>query len=497
MPGVEERGRPAGFTVVAWARFALPKLLCGLLTFSAHAELPQTVAQALRQAGIPESSVAIEVDDLDAARPLLQHGSERSLNPASLMKLVTTLAVLDYFGPAHTFTTHVLLDGALKDGILDGRLILRGGGDPALTLERFWLLLREIRARGVREIHGEVVLDDGDYQIDPADPAAFDAAPLRPYNAQPAALLVNFNSVTLRLGRDAGAVHAAIDPPLDAPLLVNGLSPRDGPCMDVREQMRLEAGRLILDGGYAESCGDRAIALNLLAPAATTAAWFRQLWGEQGGKLVGNVVSGATPVTARPLLAFESQPVALLVRDTNKFSNNVMARMLFLNLGAARFGAPATWDKGVRAVRSWLVERDLLCEPLELENGAGLSRSERITAHALSRLLRWATRQPLWFDFAASLPAVGQEGTQRHRLRDTATTGRAWLKSGSLKGARNLAGYVLTANGGRRVVVFLINHERAEAGSRAQDALLEWAAETQGAPRPKAQPENADEKNMQ
>jgi len=449
---------------------------------SVHADLPPAVAQALHQAGIPDSHVAIVVHDLDSPEPLLLHGGARSLNPASVMKLVTTLATLDSFGPAHTFKTRVLLDGTLKDGVLDGRLILQGGGDPSLTVERFWLLLREIRARGVREIRGEVVLDSRYYQLDPIDPAAFDQAPLRPYNAPPAALLVNFNTVSLRLSSNDTGIHARIDPPLVAPALANQMIPGDGPCNSQREPMALADDTLTLSGRYPTACGDQAIAINLLPPEATTAAWFRRLWSELGGRLAGDVVSGKVgdpvPPTAKTLLEFDSQPVSQLVRDTNKFSNNVMAKMLLLNLGAARYGAPATWDKGISALRAWLAEHDLDCGKLVLENGAGLSRIERISAASLAKLLRWATLQPAWFEFAASLPAVGLEGTQKNRLNDSAAQGQAWLKSGSLNGVRNLAGYARTPNGRRRVVVFLINHRNAGAAGRAQDALVEWATDT-------------------
>lgn len=492
-------------------------LVAALFFFSvarAQAALPPTVAQALKQAGIPDSNVAIVVHDLDSPDPILMHGGARSLNPASVMKLVTTLATLDSFGPAHTFKTRVLLDGTLKDGILDGRLVLQGGGDPSLTVERFWLLLREIRARGVREIHGDVVLDGGYYQLDPIDPADFDQAPLRPYNAPPAALLVNFNTVSLRLAGNGAKVAASFDPPLETPTLVNQLTPGDGTCNGLRELVAPaslpagvnDAGRdagatgalrrcpsgadcgsgaysgpeILLAGRYPTACGDQSISLNLLPPDATTAVWFKQLWNELGGRISGKVVNGQIPGTALPLLEFDSQPVSQLVRDTNKFSNNVMAKMLLLNLGAARFGAPATWDKGERALRAWLAERDLECSKLVLENGAGLSRIERISAASLARLLRWATLQPAWFEFAASLPAVGLEGTQKNRLNDSAALGQAWLKSGSLNGVRNLAGYARTPNGRRRVIVFLINHRNAGAAGRAQDALVEWATETSG-----------------
>ncbi len=446
------------------------------LAISARAELPADVSLALQQAGIPDSQVAAVLHDLDDDEPILLHRPQQAMNPASVMKLVTTLAALDTLGPAHTFKTRVLLDGPLRDGVLEGNLILQGGGDPALTLERIWLLLRELRERGVREVRGDLILDGSHYALGPQDPAAFDQAPLYPYNAPVAALLLNFNAVYLRLNSDGTTVNARLDPVSAVPVLDNQLQATHGPCRITREQMLHSDSQLTLQGHYAAACGERTIALNLLAPEPTAAAWFRQLWANLGGRLHGTVRIADTPEEAQLLLEFESLPLAQLVRDTNKYSNNVIAKMLLLNLGAARYGAPATWDKGRRAIQSWLEERHLECGQLVLENGSGLSRDERMTAQFMARLLRWASRQPAWFEFAASLPAVGLEGTQRNRLTQSATRGQAWLKSGSLQGVRNLAGYVRTPEGRRRVVVFLINHERAEAGKLAQDALIEWAS---------------------
>lgn len=449
---------------------------------SANAELPASIAQALQQAGIPESNVGVVVRDMDGT-PLLLHGEARAFNPASVMKLVTTLAALDSLGPAHTFKTLVWLDGDLKDGVLTGNLVLQGGGDPGLTPERLWLLLRELRQRGIRDIRGDILLDNGYYAIEPQDPGAFDQAPLRPYNAQPAALLVSFNTLNLRVCARPDQVLARLDPQPDRLSVDNRLQPTDEPCNDWGEQLsaRLEEESLVLEGRLSTQCGERTLALNLSPPAANMAAWLRAIWRELGGVHTGQIREGQPGPQAGLLMAFDSPPLSLLVRDVNKYSNNVMAKMLFLNLGAARFGAPATWDKGERAVRAWLEEKGLALPKLVLENGSGLSRLARISAADLAGLLAWAARQPAFFEFAASLPAVGMEGTQKNRFnghngqgRDL--SGQAWLKSGSLNGARNLAGYVLAPDGTRRVMVFLINHPNADRAMRAQEALLEWVA---------------------
>jgi len=460
-----------------WAFSVLLALLPGV----AGAELPAAVAQALKQAAIPESQVGIWVQDVGDPVPLLAHGEKTAFNPASVMKLVTTLAALDSLGPAHTFKTRVLVDGSLTEGVLQGNLILQGGGDPALTLERFWLLLREVRARGIREIRGDVVLDTRYYQLDPIDPAAFDQAPLRVYNAAPSALLVNFNALNLRLGGAANGVSARLDPaPADA-LLVNQLQSTDAPCNGWREKLtpQTDNGSLILTGAYPSACGEQSLPINLLSPEATAATVFSALWKELGGlhraspDFAGKVRTGAPETSARLLLEFESPPLVQLVRDINKNSNNVMAKMLFLNLGAARHEPPATWEKSVRAVRAWAAEHGIEMPELVLENGSGLSRIERISAASLAQLLRYAASRPAYYEFAASLPAIGLEGTQKGRMNGSA--GLAWLKSGTLNGSRNMAGYVLGPDGRRRILVMLINHANAAAGAKAQTALLEWA----------------------
>lgn len=464
-------------------RLALPGLLALLAGRPALAELPSSIAQALKQAGIPDSHVGIMVREIGNATPLLSHGENRSFNPASVMKLVTTLAALDTLGPAHTFKTRVWLEGEIKEGVLTGNLILQGGGDPALTQERFWLLLREIRARGIREIIGDVILDNSFYELEPVDTAAFDQAPLRPYNAPAAALLANFNTLNLRLTPVGNGILARIDAE-DALPLSNRLTLSDAACNGWREQLAasMDEGRLVLSGRYPNACGEQIHPLNLLSPEATVAVLFRTYWKEIGGLHAGGIRPCTPGPTARLLLEFDSQPLSSLVRDVNKFSNNVMAKMLFLNIGAARYGAPANWDKGMRAIQDWLAEKDLVSSEIVLENGSGLSRIERISAASLARLLTYAASRPAYYEFAASLPAIGLEGTQKNRLSGSPLTGRAWLKTGSLNGARNLAGYVLGPDGRRRVMVMLINHGNAGAAGKVQDALLEWAVSIPGSP---------------
>jgi serine-type D-Ala-D-Ala carboxypeptidase/endopeptidase (penicillin-binding protein 4) len=448
----------------------------------AAAALPQPVARALASGGIPESSVAVYVHEIGAARPVLAHGAERSLNPASSMKLVTTFAALDLLGPAHVWETEVYATGPMKGDVLHGDLVIRGSGDPKLTLESFWMLLRGLRARGVREIQGDLVLDRTLFAAADFDPAAFDGEPTRPYNTGPDALLVNYKAVTIHLVPEVEGrtVRVIADPLVPQLQVVNHLSLTDTPCGDWVSRLKLDvegtndAAQLTFAGTYSSDCGERSRSFSLLGHREYVAGLFIQLWRDLGGTLGGSVRDGETPPHARLVLVHRSPTLAEVVRDVNKFSNNVMSRQLFLTLAAARGGAPATLARASAVVHEWLKTRGLAIPELVIENGSGLSRVERISARSLGELLIEAFRSPVMPELVASLPLAAADGTMRKRLKTADVAGQAHIKTGSLVGVRSIAGYVLDGRGRRVVVVFIVNHPNAGASQAAQDALLRW-----------------------
>ena len=456
----------------AW--LLLAALPCALLA----AELPAAVAGAFKEAGIAAGNVAIVVQSVEAGEPLLRHNDQQPMNPASAMKLVTTYAALELLGPAFTWRTEVLADTQPADGRLKGNLYLKGSGDPRLGLEQFWLLLRQLRARGLRDIAGDVVLDRGAFAVPPHDPGEFDNEPLRPYNAGPDALLVNLDSVTLTLHPEAErkAVAVIAETPSQGLRIDNRLKLSGEPCGDWREKFRVgvDAATITLRGEFPAACGDKALNLSPWPADVHVERLFRALWHELGGTLRGVVRAGATPEAAHFLAAQTSPSLGEIVREINKFSNNVMARQLFLSLAAER---PATPEGARRRIAEWLAGKGLAMPGLVLDNGSGLSRSERITADGLSRLLLAAWKSPAMPELMSSLPLAGADGTLKKRLGDGAAAGRAHLKTGYLAGVRALAGYVLDLGGRRWVVVCLINDANAVAGKHAMDELTRWVAE--------------------
>ena len=444
--------------------------------------LPQPVRQALAQSGIPESAVAIYVQDVAQTEPLVTLNVDTAFNPASTIKLLTTYAALDLLGPAFAWSTEVLTTGRLEGDVLSGDLVLRGNGDPKLTLEAFWLLLRQVRARGIREIRGDLVLDRTAFAPDDGDPSRFDNEPTRPYNTPPDALLVNFRAIRVSFVPDPErrTVNVLVEPALPQVQVLSNLVLDNEPCGDWLARMKVtatgtgNAARLLLSGAYSTQCGERTRNYSVLNHSQYVLGLFQLLWRELGGTFNGGVRDGAPPPGAKLLFALPSPPLAELVRDLIKYSNNVMARQLFLTLGAAVMGAPADADKAARAVRQWAAQKKLALPELVLENGSGLSRIERITARGMGQLLLSAWRSPVMSELMSSLPLVAVDGTMKRRLANSELAGQAHIKTGSLTNVRAIAGYVLDARGRTVIVVCLVNHPRALAAQPVQDALLAW-----------------------
>ena len=442
------------------------------------ADLPAPVADALKRAKIPESALALHVQDVTQSAPVLALNEQRAMNPASVMKLVTTFAALEVLGPAYQWKTEIFTNGALKGERLNGDLIFKGYGDPKISLEAFWLILRDLRQKGLREIHGNIMLDRSYFDLPKEDPSAFDNEPHKPYNAAPDALLVNFRAHRVRFlpELDGKAPRIVLDPEINGARIVNQVRSGAGGCGEWRDKVRFQINppTYTFSGSFASACDERALHLVLQDNNTYFGVLFKQLWEQMGGVWKGSVVEGVVPDTARRIGKHDSPALAEVIRDINKFSNNVMARQLFLTLGAEVRGIPATPMKSAAAINDWLGVRGQRFLELVLDNGSGLSRTERISAQHLAWLLRAAYQSNVFAELESSLPIVAMDGTMKKRLTLGNVSGHAHIKTGSLKEVRAIAGYVFDAQGRRMAVVCLINHPNAELARPVQDALLEW-----------------------
>ena len=441
--------------------------------------LPAEVARALHRADIPLDAVAVIVQPVHTSKPVIAHRADQALNPASVMKVLTSAVALEKLGPAFTWQTRIWAVGEIRQRTLYGDLIIQGEGDPTLTLERLWLLQREIKARGIDTIQGNLILDTRHFELPTLDAGALDGEPLAVYNALPGALLANYNATTVRLSVSEDRVLITPDLDLRGLTLISQLVVDDMPCGEWKDRLApisfdIVRNELRFEGRYARDCGEKILNLNVYDPARHFDATFRALWKQSGGELSGYTQRGSAPDDRAALFSFTSLPLAEALRSLNKYSNNVMARNLYLTLGAAHGGATATLEKSRMAIDAWLAEKKIGAPELVLENGAGLSRIERISARSLVRILHTAYASPYFSEFESALPIVAVDGTLKRRFVDTPVAGRAHLKSGTLQDVRALAGYVLNRSGQRMIVVMMVNHAHAERADEAQRALLIW-----------------------
>jgi len=476
--------RRAALATALLLAFAVPPAPAATATSTAIAakptetrSLPRTVEAALARGGVPRDAMVAWVQEVDAARPRLAWQSDKPVNPASLMKLVTTFAGLELLGPAYTWSTPVWLNGTIADGVLTGNLVIKGNGDPKLVLERMWLLMRRVQQAGVREIRGDIVLDRSAFVPGELNPADFDGEPLRPYNAGADALLLNYRAVLLTFTPEPGRGVAtiAVDPPL-AGVRVDATVPLvSGPCDDWRGTLKAEfadPAKMHLAGAFQVACGEKVWPIAYADPRTYNERALAGLWAELGGKLTGVVRDGAAPALT-PSFELRSPTLAEVVRDINKLSNNVMAQQLFLTLAATQRGA-GTPEAAREVVGQWLKGRvGAAASGAVITNGSGLTRDSRLTATILGRLLQSAWSSAVMPELMSSLPVAGIDGTLR---RSKGLPGRAHLKTGSLRDVVGVAGYVLADSGRRYAVVAIVNHPNANAARPALEAITEWAA---------------------
>lgn len=446
--------------------------------------LPPVVASALRAQGIPDSALSIYAENVETGEVLLSHRADAPRQPASTIKALTTFVALDVLGPAYTWQTRAYANGTLSNGVLNGDLVLVGGGDPYMTAERWWSFVAELRQTGLKTITGDVIIDRSYFAALNEDRAAFDGAPEKSYNVIPDALMVNFQTSRFSFtgGIEAGKPALVIEP-RPANLQVNNSVRLGGRnCRRAFQGLRFgspegsSANSISLSGSAAVGCGRVTVARAIMTAPEYAFGTFKTFFEQQGGTLNGKLRLDKLPPQARLLSTFDSLTMAEVIRLVNKYSNNIMARTLLLTLGAEKFGAPATLEKGQRAINEWLAQRQIDPTTFVVDNGSGLSRLERMSALGMGSVLKLAWQSQFMPEFAASLPLAATDGTLRSRFQSAALRGRLRLKTGHMEGVASLAGFVNSASGKHYVVVTIVNHPGAQYGSgdEVEASVLRW-----------------------
>jgi D-alanyl-D-alanine carboxypeptidase/D-alanyl-D-alanine-endopeptidase (penicillin-binding protein 4) len=462
-------------------------LLAGvpLIAVAEDAPLPHSVQSAMNVRQLPESSLSIYVADLGSGETLLELNADVARNPASTIKLLTTLVALDVLGPAYRWHTDIYALGEVEDGHLLGDLLIRGTGDPFLVTERVWQMLRELRQAGIHEIDGDLLLDDSFFAVPDEDPAAFDRQPLRAYNVAPNALMMNFKVVRywFEPNHDANTVRVWLDPPLQNVDVDNQLSLKSGRCAGFQRGITISANdaidKMTFSGKFPSGCDYYAMDRTVLGHNEFAFGLVMSLWRESGGVFAGDWKNSIAPEDVEPDIEFRSMPLADIITRVNKYSNNVMARHLLYTLSAEVLGAPGTEAGGRQVVEDWLQENGVLHSELAFDNGAGLSRNSRLAARDLGSMLEFGWRQSYMPEYVSSLSISGMDGTLSRRFRDLKLAGKAHMKTGSMDDVAALAGYLQTRSGRRLSVVVIQNHKDVHRGpgEEVQEAVIRWLYE--------------------
>jgi D-alanyl-D-alanine carboxypeptidase/D-alanyl-D-alanine-endopeptidase (penicillin-binding protein 4) len=451
---------------------------------------PPTVLAALRHAGLPASSLGLFARAVQGPDALAAFNEERSYVLASTTKVVTSLAALDLLGPQYRWRTYAFAKGEIVGGRLAGDLLIVGGGNAQLSSDDLRQWFAQMREQGLREIGGNIVLDrfafalaEGDHVHTPKPSSD------RPHHVWPDALTLNEGVVHIDVQPTRGRrADIRVDPPLAGVQLINNVA-MGGGCA-AYASMKSSGGtlRLVVSGSWSAGCGTRSIQFAPLSHSELTthavAAEWTQAGGVLRGRVIDNAVSGGSAVLQRdaggelmvPFSVHLSPRLPQMLYEMNKSSDNMAARNLMLTLSPS-FPIKAATLAGARArVADWLRAQGLADDDIEIDNGSGLSHTERGKPRAMVQLLCNAWRGRSAQAFVDSLPIAGVDGTLARRMQHGMATGHAFLKTGTLRETRALAGYVKARSGTVYAVAAMVNHPGAARATPALDALIEWVA---------------------
>lgn len=460
------------------------RILCAALALhvglaTAAPPVPQALRAVLDDFGVPDEHLGLYIVPVDGLDDPVSLNADAPFNPASVIKLLPSLAALESFTPAYQWSTTVYTTGGVTNGTLNGHLYIKGGGDPYLTVESLWSLLSHVRARGIDAIAGDIVLDESVFELPPFDRAAFDDKPHRLYNGPANGLMVNFWGVQFTVSAASDSVSIDAFPGSQNLRIVNNIEHSSERCtranryVDYRAKETAEAVVVTFTGRLSSRCPPVILSRAVVPSERYLQYVLPDLWRAAGGTLKGSVRKGAVPDGASRIYTHPSRSMAEIVQATNKFSNNMMARHLLLTLGTLYKDRGVRVADGIKALQDWLKANWIEVPGLEISNGSGLSRDTRVSARGLANVLRAGISSRYAPEFLASFPIAGE---------DWAMDGRPFghdisivrVKTGLIDHVRAMAGYITTRKGRTYIAVLLVNRNGVHQGlgTRMQNEVI-------------------------
>jgi len=439
------------------------------------------IASLINQHHFNRGNVAVYIKETGKNRVVASLNIDKEMVPASVIKVYSTYAALLELGYGYRWPTKFYYTGKLQNGVLYGNLVVKGFGDPTLRTADISRIVAALKARGIRKIKGNIVIDRSYFTVPRRDSSHFDKNIYSAYNAMPDALMFNQHLSRFSIVPRNGKHQVQKSIPGNSYRVANTIRSVSGSCKGSRSwpSIHIDHGSntpvLRVSGTLSKHCRKRSFTYIITKPYKE---FYEALRGEikrSGIAYSGRMKVSRVPAGAKLLYTHYSAPLEKIISITAKKSNNLFARHLLLTLGAKIYGAPANLDKGRRAVRQILNRYRLLDTPrCHIDNGCGLSRISKITARSMARVLDHAYKSygKRWMQ---TLSIAGVDGTIKKRFRYTTVKNRAWMKTGTLNNAKNIAGYVKSKSGKLYTVVILTNGKRARwQGASLENGIIKW-----------------------
>ncbi len=458
------------------------------LSVSLWAVVPSQIGHYIAQSKIPSQDISIYITDVVSGEVIASHNANIKRKPASVEKVLATYASLLSLGFEYRWPTRLVYTGEIYNGKLSGDLIVKGYGDPTLMPKDVEEISQAIFDKGIREIKGSIVIDRSYFDVGDKDSAFFDNNPYSPYSAMPDAMMYNERLTTVCVEPSRRTVRKAEEDP--SYQLVNNVRFVNTACAgkytwaSSNVNLNENIPKVILSGQISTRCGEKRYCQIAGKPYYAFYFALKNSLIDKGVKIHGNYHEGVASRGSKILFTHHSQTLEEIVSKTSKTSNNLYARHLFLYTGARYHGEPATLEKSRSAIYYLFAQEQIdIKKEVFVENGSGLSRKSYFSAFKLSEVLASAYRKfgSRWMQ---TLSIGGVDGTIKRRFRGSVAHAKTWMKTGTLKNVKNIAGYVQNRSGRLYNVVILVNSKKStSAASKLQDDIIKWLASTSGGTR--------------
>jgi len=443
------------------AAVALALCVCS----SSPAQAALTAKQNIRELAakiLPAKQIAIYAEPVSGGKPIVDINGDRAMQPASCAKMITAAAALSELGIDYRFRTEFLAAAKPSDRSVD-TLYIRGNGDPFITPEAVWRMAQDLVDHGYRRIEGDIVIDDTFF--DGYGYPHKNNGGIRAWESPTGAVTTNFNVVEFVVTPGAPGKLANVSVRPSSPYISVVNKVKTGRRVKIGAVRRVDKDReiFVITGEIGAKSKPATLARSISRPVEFAGSVFAKMLKAHDVEFEGSVRKGKVPTNAYHLFDAPSRPLALVVRDMNKFSNNFIAEQIVKHLGGRRSGRPGSTEQGLVAIREWLDEIGIDRKEYKLENGSGLSTRTRFTAHQLVKVLQAAAANAaIAPDFKGSLAVLGVDGTMHHWPAEPQLRGILRAKTGTLEGTANLAGYIPDKDG--HLIAFAIMTEGLDIG---------------------------------